>query len=93
MTQRVLVYARQSVEKEGGARSLSIDSQIATLRARCESEGWTVVAEVRESGLRGWMDSDERPGLAALMGQALDADVGTMATRLAASGADGAVGE
>lgn len=43
--------------------------------------------------LYGHVLDEDREAAAALMGQALDADVGTMATRLAASGADGAVGE
>lgn len=70
MSLRCLLYARQSIEHEGGDRSLSIDSQIDVLRAHCAREGWHVVAEVREAGLKGWQDADERPGLADAMSRA-----------------------
>lgn len=64
MAQRVLAYARQSVEREEGDRSLSIESQLATMREHCQRAGWHIVGEIREAGLKGWMDADERPGLA-----------------------------
>src|SRR5687767_392796 len=67
---RVLLYARQSVEKDEGDKSLSIDSQVATLRARARKEGWTIVGEEREAGLRGWMDEADRPGLARCIARA-----------------------
>lgn len=61
---RALIYARQSVERDDGDKSLSIESQLAALRARCQAEGWRIVGEEREAGLRGWMDESERPALA-----------------------------
>jgi DNA invertase Pin-like site-specific DNA recombinase/transcriptional regulator with XRE-family HTH domain len=67
---RVLAYTRQSVTKEGGKDSLSLDSQVAQLTARCEREGWRIIGVIRESGLKGWMDADERPGLADAVARA-----------------------
>lgn len=64
MTHRAVLYARQSIEKAGGHHSLSLDSQIAELETRCQREGWRVVETIREPGLKGHMDADERPGLA-----------------------------
>lgn len=61
---KALLYARQSIEKEEGERSLSIDSQVTALTDRCQREGWSVVGVIRESGLKGSQDVDERPGLA-----------------------------
>jgi DNA invertase Pin-like site-specific DNA recombinase len=67
---RALLYARQSTEKEEGERSLSLDSQVTALTDRCQREGWTVVGVVRESGLKGYQDVDERPGMAEAMRRA-----------------------
>lgn len=75
---RCLIYARQSVESEGGQHSLSIDSQVTALADRCQHEGWVVVGVVRESGLRGWMDADERPGLAEAISRAESGDYDTL---------------
>lgn len=70
MTSKVLLYARQSVVKEGGKDSLSLDSQVAQLTARCEREGWRIIDVIREAGLKGWQDADERPGLADAISRA-----------------------
>lgn len=78
MSQRVTIYARQSVEKDEGDKSLSLESQVATLRARCAAEGWHVVGEERESGLRGWMDESERPALARCIERAVNGDYDTL---------------
>jgi site-specific DNA recombinase len=73
---RCLLYARQSIEKDDGERSLSIDSQITVLTERCQRDGWVVAGVIRESGLKGFMDTDERPGLAEAIrrGEAGDYD-------------------
>lgn len=74
LSTRTLLYCRQSVEHEGGERSLSIDSQVTALTDRCQREGWTVVGVIREAGLKGWMDADERPGLAEAIDRAQAGD-------------------
>jgi DNA invertase Pin-like site-specific DNA recombinase len=75
---RALLYCRQSVEKEEGERSLSLDSQVTALADRCQREGWTVVGVVRESGLKGYQDVDERPGMAEAMRRAESGDYDTL---------------
>lgn len=67
---RCLIYSRQSIEKDDGERSLSLDSQVTALRDRCQRESWTIVGVVRESGLKGYQDVDERPGMAEAIGRA-----------------------
>lgn len=46
---RVVLYGRASAEQD--ARSLSVDGQLAELRAWAGREGWTVVAEHRDDGI------------------------------------------
>lgn len=60
---RALIYTRQSVEREGGEQSLSLESQRSALEGRCAAEGWTVIDVIADAGLKGWMDETERPGL------------------------------
>lgn len=66
---RCCLYVRQSDTGGAGAESLSLASQEAALRSRCELEGWSPVMVVAEPDLKGWQDEDERPGL----GRVLDA--------------------
>lgn len=75
---RALLYARQSIEKDEGERSLSLDSQITALSDRCQREGWAVVGIIRESGLKGYMDVDERPGMAEAIARAEHGDYDTL---------------
>lgn len=70
MTQRVLLYIRQSDSHGAGRDSLSLDSQERELRARAAAEGWAVVGVEADADLRGWQDETERPGLARAVARA-----------------------
>lgn len=61
---RCLIYARQSDSDGEGDRSLSMDSQVAVLRADADRLGWSVVGELRDADLKGY--DDQRPGLLAI---------------------------
>jgi site-specific DNA recombinase len=51
---------------------------VTALTDRCQREGWTVVGVIRESGLKGYQDVDERPGIADAMRRAEAGDYDTL---------------
>ena len=62
--QRVAVYARVS-SQEQATEGVSIEAQIAALRAYARSQGWEVADEYVDAGYSGGID--ERPSLQRLL--------------------------
>lgn len=66
MPLKVLGYVRQSLARDGESEetSLSLDGQESAIRARAETEGWTVVEVLRDHDLSG--ADPNRPGMIRL---------------------------
>lgn len=77
MSQRALLYLRQSDSDGAGERSLSLDSQSTILRADAERLHWVIVGEIRDADLRG--HDETRPGLLALYERCRAGDVDVVA--------------
>jgi len=72
---RTALYIRQSDTGGHGADSLSIESQEAELRARCDREGWAVVLMEVEPDIRGWTDEQARPAFSRILDAASRGDI------------------
>ena len=66
--QRVAIYARVS-SQEQATEGVSIEAQIAALKAYAKSQGWQIFDEYIDGGYSG--STDERPSLKRLL---IDAD-------------------
>ena len=76
----VVGYLRVSTEEQA-VSGLGLEAQRATIAARADAEGWTVVSWLTDEGVSGAVAPVERPGLSA----ALDAVSDGRASRLVAS--------
>lgn len=76
----VIGYLRVSTEEQA-VSGLGLEAQRATIAARADAEGWTVVSWLTDEGVSGAVAPVERPGLSA----ALDAVSDGRASRLVAS--------
>lgn len=76
----VVGYLRVSTEEQA-VSGLGLEAQRATIAARADAEGWTVVSWLTDEGVSGAVAPVERPGLSA----ALDAVSEGQASRLVAS--------
>ncbi|MFT4039699.1 MAG: recombinase family protein [Thermomicrobiales bacterium] len=77
MSQRAILYLRQSDSDGQGERSLSLDSQSRVLRADAARFGWSVIDEIRDPDLKGY--DERRPGLLHLYERCRQRDVHVVA--------------